>query len=658
MGLVRLGWARLAMLILAGLSTGVPTRGEEAWQPIPRALPPAGIAIAEADRETLQKELRDLEWRILAFRHPQARDSTRVDVEIYLKAVQLALEENEFYRSQDVQTARELLNVAGTRLEQVLKSGNGSWAEQRGLVVRGYRSAIDGSPQPYGLEISETLDLSKPAPLHVWLHGRNDKLTDLAFINERSKKPGQWKVDDAIVLHAFGRSCLGWKSTAEIDVLEAIESVCSRYPIDRERIVLAGFSMGGAGAWHIGAHYADRFAAVHAGAGFVDVQRYQKLAPEKFPPAYEQRMWDVYDVPKYVRNLFHLPVVAYSGEVDKQKDAADFMGEAFAAEGRSLTHLVGPGMGHKYHPEILAQVMATLAEAVRVGRNTTPHAVSLQTRTLRYNRLHWVEILGLDAHWQDSRVDVRLSEPGQLEAVTKNIHSLRLTPPRPVERLVIDGQELAPPPSKVIELIKRNERWSVTTAEALGVSNRKRPGQQGPIDDVLLQPFLVVIPTGKSSPEVERWVAFELEHFRRRWKNVYRGRLREIHDTELTPYEVDSYHLICFGDAASNRVLRGIAAELPIPLREGHWRLGDRAFDATVHVPLMIAPNPLNPAKYLVMNSGPTHREAHDRTNSLQNPKLGDWAIIDVRTPPTTEQPGNVLAAGVFDEEWGLPQKN
>jgi hypothetical protein len=101
--------------------------------------------------------------------------------------------------------------------------------------------------------------------------------------------------------------------------------------------------------------------------------------------------------------------------------------------------------------------------------------------------------------------------------------------------------------------------------------------------------------------------------------------------------------------------LREVASKLPIPLKNEKWQLGDQAFDARWHVPLMITPNPQDPAKYLVINSGPTHREAHDRTNSLQNPKLGDWAIIDVRTAPSAEQPGKILAAGVFDEEWKLP---
>ncbi len=140
--------------------------------------------------------------------------------------------------------------------------------------------------------------------------------------------------------------------------------------------------MGGAGAWHIGAHYAERFAAVHAGAGFVDVARYQRLSPADYPPAYEQRLWGLYDVPDYVRNLFNLPVVAYSGEVDKQKDAADFMAEAFRQEGLELTHLIGPGMAHKYDPAVLAEVMRRMHEAAQKGRNTQADSVSLQTRTL------------------------------------------------------------------------------------------------------------------------------------------------------------------------------------------------------------------------------------------------------------------------------------
>jgi hypothetical protein len=54
----------------------------------------------------------------------------------------------------------------------------------------------------------------------------------------------------------------------------------------------------------------------------------------------------------------------------------------------------------------------------------------------------------------------------------------------------------------------------------------------------------------------------------------------------------------------------------------------------------------------VVINSGLTFREAHDRTNSLQNPKLPDWAILDITQPPNDETAGRVVEADFFDEHW------
>src|SRR5690606_15225159 len=165
---------------------------------------------------------------------------------------------------------------------------------------------------------------------------------------------------------------------------EAIESVKARYPIDPRRIVLWGFSMGGAGAWHLGAHYPDAWCAVSPGAGFAETARYQNLDPQSVP-TYERKLWGLYDAPNYVRNLFNVPVIAYSGELDKQIQAARVMEEAYSAEGKELTHLIGPGMGHKYHPETLKEIADRIAKLVARGRDPRPDAIALQTRTLRYN---------------------------------------------------------------------------------------------------------------------------------------------------------------------------------------------------------------------------------------------------------------------------------
>jgi len=647
---------RCALLFVAALSCALAVADD--WQPIARQLPPPGIEISAAQRDQLQAGLDRLEKRIAESKEKSGKEAgpsdrdLLADVEIFAKAVALALRNTEFYRPQDVAVAEQHLDSAAQRLDE-MAAGPGSWTTARGLVVRGYRSRIDDAVQPYGLVIPENLDQSRPVPLYVWLHGRNDKLTDLAFIHERQRQAGQIRPDGAIVLHPFGRSCLGWKSAAEIDVLEAVESVAQRYPIDRDRVVLMGFSMGGAGAWHVGAHYADRWAAVHAGAGFVDVARYTRLTPDKYPPAYEQALWGVYDVPKYVRNLFNLPVVAYSGELDKQKDAADFMAEAFKEQGHTLTHLIGPEMAHKYAETSLAEVMRQMQAAVAKGRDRRLPKISLQTRTLRYSRMHWVEALGLEEHWEDARIDAEYVQGNQLTVTTRNVTSLSLSPPVDPSSLVIDGQALELKPVHPLMLQRENNRWLVASKIPENAPPRKSPRLQGPIDDAFLEPFLVVVPGGLCrDPAIERWVKFELEHFHQRWQAVYRGSVRMKRDSEVNAEDIAQYHLIVWGDPQSNQLLGRIAEKLPVRWDDETLAIGPSKFDRRHHVPQLIYPNPLNPSRYVVVNSGPTHREAHDRTNSLQNPKLPDWALIDVTVAPSAELPGRVVAADFFDEQW------
>jgi hypothetical protein len=71
-------------------------------------------------------------------------------------------------------------------------------------------------------------------------------------------------------------------------------------------------------------------------------------------------------------------------------------------------------------------------------------------------------------------------------------------------------------------------------------------------------------------------------------------------------------------------------------------------------VPVFIFPNPLNPKKYVVVNSGFTF---HDQSNNdMQSPKLPDWAIVDMTKPGNNYKylPLFVESQGFFDESWKL----
>jgi hypothetical protein len=621
---------------------------------IARRIPPQGKELAAADRERLTAALVDLRTRAAkAGASPLAGD-----IQVFLKAVDLALRHGEFYDEKDV--AKDVAKVDWAlqqAKERLDKLDSHPWTAQKGLVIRGFISAIDGSAQPYGLVIPEALDLARPAPLYVWLHGRGEKETDLHFIHGRAKSAGEVHPDDTIVLHAFGRQCVGFKGPGEQDVLEAIAHAESHYRIDHERIVLMGFSMGGGGSKQIGAHYTDRFCAIHTGAGYSETARFVRLKPENFPPAHEQLLWGVNDVPCYVRNLFNLPFSCYSGEKDGQIQAAQVLEESFKEHGKTLIHLVGPDTGHKYHPETLKQALALVKEAVVEGRPKDQPTLSFQTRTLRYNRLFWLEALGLEEHWKDSRIDAE-AKGGTVELKTVNIDRLRVTWPALLKggTVTVDGSEvkLTKVPATGAELVKDGGSWRAARPGDDG-GLRKRPGQQGPIDDVFNGPFLVVEPSGISPNErFQRWSTFEAAHFHERWSTALRGYLRVKKDTEVTDEDLEKYHLVLWGDTASNRLVAKVLPKLPITWTAETVSIGAKTFPAADHALAMIHPNPLNPAKYVVLNSALTWRENSDRNNSLQNPKLGDWAVIGFDLAPNQDVPGRIAATGFFDERWRL----
>ncbi len=97
--------------------------------------------------------------------------------------------------------------------------------------------------------------IGKPMRLDVWLHGRGEKVSEVAFLHQRMNSVGDVAPENTIVLHPYGRYCNAFKFAGEIDVLEAIEHVKRTFVIDEDRISIRGFSMGGAGCWQMAVHY-------------------------------------------------------------------------------------------------------------------------------------------------------------------------------------------------------------------------------------------------------------------------------------------------------------------------------------------------------------------------------------------------------------------
>jgi len=658
-----------------------------------RRVPPPGIAISEPDRVRLQAGL-DLfgheieELRTVLKGKPDLLELLP-DVQIYYKAVHDALKYDEFYDPKEVAIATKLLQEGMMRARD-LRTGNAPWNTATGLVVRGYKSKIDDSIQPYGLVVPESYSPKYPHKyrLDFWCHGRGEKLTELSFINQRENSRGEFTPPNAFVLHLYGRYCCANKFAGEVDLFEAYENARKHYPIDENRLVIRGFSMGGAACWQFAVHYPGFFCAAAPGAGFSETADFLKVFQnEKVQPAwYEQKLWHWYDCTDYALNLFNLPTVAYSGEIDRQKQAADMMAKALEKEGITLTHIIGPKTEHRYEPKAKEEVNRRIDAIAEKGRNVVPPSLMFCTNTLRYDGTRWLHIDSIDEHWREARIYVNLNGGAGIAITTRGINAFSLafgSGEAPFEQggkpyISIDDIQETPraepkpptliePPESVtsinsdrswtIHFRKVDGKWKVVDSVDDGTL-RKRHGLQGPIDDAFMDRFIMVVPTGTPMHEkTGEWVKAEMAHAIDHWRRQFRGEAIVKKDSEITDADIASSNLVLWGDPASNKILEKISAKLPVQWSKEKMTLGSQEFDAATHVPVLIYPNPLNPKKYVVLNSGFTFREYDYLNNARQVPKLPDYAIIDISKPVTSRYPGGIATGGFFNEEWKLTEK-
>ncbi|MBA63535.1 MAG: hypothetical protein CMJ76_14355 [Planctomycetaceae bacterium] len=640
-----------------------------------RQIPRVGIQVSQANQAKLNAGLDELAELIKKLNLSKSNLALLLlpDVEIYHRAVKDNLEYQEFFSEKDIVKAFTALNSGKKRAQQLL-AGTAPWLEQTGLVVRGFRSELDGTAQPYGLVIPRNYqpEGEKSIRLDIWFHGRGETLSETNFIDKQTKVVGYYAPRNTIVLHPYGRYSNAFKFAGEIDVLEAMEHVKSQYRINNNLISVRGFSMGGAGCWQFAHLYADHWFAATPGAGFSETPEFLKSFQKETlrPYWWEEKLWRWYDTDDNAINLAHVPLIAYSGEDDIQKQAADVMEIALAKEGIDLVHIIGPKTGHQIHPESKAIIEEKMYSLARIGNDKLPLTVNKVTHSLKYNRQYWLTITGMKEHWEPARVKAQIR--GNLIEVTANdISGLKFDmaaglAPFDITREVsieINKQTLTAPKAKsdrswMFEIHLAGDKWIAGPKPQDGL--QKQHGLQGPIDDAFLSSFLMVTPSGKPVHEaIGRWVSSEQARAIKHWRQHFRGHPRVKADTAITEQDIANHNLILWGDFSSNKLIGDVLARLPLSWTGQGVSIGEKVFDAKSHAPIMIYPNPLNPGKYIVINSGFTYREYAYLNNARQVPMLPDWAIVDVINKPEPNDsiyrfPGIPKDANFFDESWSV----
>jgi len=115
-----------------------------------------------------------------------------------------------------------------------LLAGKAPWTREKGRLLRGFRSTIDGSTQPYGVVVPVDYNGSKPMRLDVVLHGSLSRWHgsgEIRFENwfKPNEAGGEATNDDYIEIYPLGRVENGYRWAGEADIFEAIDAVSRSY---------------------------------------------------------------------------------------------------------------------------------------------------------------------------------------------------------------------------------------------------------------------------------------------------------------------------------------------------------------------------------------------------------------------------------------------
>lgn len=636
-------------------------------------------------KSAYQAKIDQLDAMVRDFRAKKINPDLIADVDIYAKAGKWLLEFPQgFANAQNIGVFLTVLDQ-GIERGHKLQQGDSSWVLAPGRKVLGYYSSLDGSVQPMGVTVPLNYNPAQPDRLYVWLHGRNNTLTEASFINAIKNIPQfpntAFTADvGQLTLDCYGRGNNANHQAGEVDIFESLGAMRRRFKVDDDRVILRGFSLGGAAAWHIALQYPDRWAAAEVGAGTYPGRLIYAQKP--FPPYQEGPLHIYENILDWALNAYNLPLAAHDGDTDTQvatvggprgaaptpnrgqlesslRVRAQLAKEGFPSEGvdgnwtvpgtRDI-FLISSGTGHGVNHDVRTRLDAFLKEWGDKGRQDPDH-IKFTTYTTRYNQCFWVTVDGLGKHYERADVDAeRLGGGARYRITTKNVARLTLRGTGKAEEIEIDGQTMKPKAGASLTLEKTAEAWRVAPA-ARSAGLRKMHGLQGPIDDAFLDPFLLVRPTGTPwNAAANQHALRTLERFERLWAMNYRGRPRVKNDTELTQADFGRYNVVLFGDPGSNRWITRLLPKLPLKWTRASIAVGDQEFPSAESLPVLAYPNPLAPAHYVVLNSGLTISD-QDYNGDYAMPRFGDIAVLKVKDPA---EPPEIAWAALFDESWKL----
>ena len=517
--------------------------------------------------------------------------------------------------------------------------------------VETYLSRVDGSVHSYGLKPPKAAEPRGKYGLLISLHGfkghpyfselYGDK--DWLFVVGPSARDGE----------------VPYREVGCVEVLELLEWVASRYPVDRDRVYLSGHSMGGYGAWFIGVRYPHLFAAIAPLSSRGDLSEDAARLRGKRGWGGVAELLEHYNPANFVENLSATPVFVSHGSADDivPVEASRRMVEKLRGAGVEVVYEEVEGAKHtwgsmkpgRYGLDCLDResIESFLAKHAR----RVPRRVRAVVDSDRFSKVWWVRVRPSRG---TARVDVELAGGGELvirraenaAEVEVDLGELRRLGLGGELRVVYGTEELRVSVEGRERLALRLE-GGLSLAEGVADEGlRKRVPVTGPFMDAFNRPFLIVYPEGspacrEAALHVQRW-----------WFNWAGGRARLVTDREALAARLErGFNLVLVGGPSLNSYAREVEGGIKAVKFLGPDAVAVRGVKVereSVGVAL-VYPNPLNPKRYVAIVGGESE-EAVEAVPRIPFTLVPDYMVYDPRLLGRAWE--GVLESGSFDEKW------
>lgn len=575
------------------------------------------------------------------------------------------------FQGEDTGNARRYLRNA-VRLLDRAREGIDPFRDERGFVIRAYRSRTSTVIQPYSVYVPSSYDPEHARAMLVGLHGgaSNHALylgvalgNGIPWNQYRTRHRDlflpQWHTESFVVaVEGMGHAMYRWM--AERDVHDVIKDVSSHYSIDQDRITINGLSNGGVGCYGLGSRNAWRFNAVVCASSSPSWILYS-VQPDLTPV--DRHLMSQYGALEQAENLSNTTIEFFHGRRDPGP-MRPLYAQIFAKRLRELgVPFTFHDLENKAHDLIdyvhdRGRLEARLA---KIRRDRRPREIRLVAHDLRAARQHWVTVRGFERYGVPARVHARC-EDDRCGIETENATDLALQlPDVPGEgaerRFTIDGDALTMRRGDLGLVRRVDGRWRPHDDSRDEQGARKVPGLGGPLTDAYFDATIYAF--GTRDPAARAKLEDAARFAARGWPLwLYGFRAPVMPEDELTDDLMRTHNVVIFGTVETSSIVARAASDLPIRLERGAVTLRDRRLRGPDVGVRMIVPNPLaGRFRYLVVQAGNT-ATAVQAGNNLPD-FVPDYVVYDARSTESRPRLAfgrqEPIEYGFFDPWWHLP---